>query len=171
MVRQTLAIALGAALTLGTAFARAQTPTAAPAAQEKPAPRPPQPEGLPNNIRIELSITDQSGPGAPLKRTISMLVADRHTGSVRNQAPQLQARTATLNVDATPNIVKDGIMRLQLGLEYAPPAGESSAGEPRSLNQRLTLLVESGKPLVISQASDPTSDRRISVELTATILK
>jgi hypothetical protein len=31
--------------------------------------------------------------------------------------------------------------------------------------------VESGKAMVISQASDPTSDRKVNVELTATILK
>ena len=71
-------------------------------------------------------------------------------------------------------IVKDGQMRLDLGLEYVPKPGSENAtsGEGRgSLNQRLSLLVESGRPIVISQASDPTSDRKISVELTATILK
>jgi hypothetical protein len=35
----------------------------------------------------------------------------------------------------------------------------------------MTVLVESGKPMVVSQASDPTSDRKMTVELTATILK
>jgi hypothetical protein len=65
-------------------------------------------------------------------------------------------------------------MRLELALEYAPRPGSdnASSGEGRArLNERLTLMVESGKPLAISQASDPTSDRKISVELTATLLK
>jgi hypothetical protein len=169
MVRLTLAIALSTALASGTAYA--QNPTATPTAQEKPAPKPVPPEGQPNNIRVELAITDQAGPGAPTKRTLSVIVADRHTGNVRNQgAPMQPARVATLNVDVTPTIIKDGTMRVQLGLEYYPASGEG-ANDARSLNQRLTLLMESGKPLVVSQASDPASDRKLAVELTATILK
>jgi hypothetical protein len=175
MVRRTIAAALAAALTVGTGYAQ-QAP-ATPAKQEKPAPRPPAPEGLPSNIRIELTITDQAGPGEAGKRTVSMIVADRKAGSIRSQG-QISTSTGrynvTLNVDATPIILKDGLMRLDIGLEYVPKPGSENAasGEGRAqLNERLGLLVESGKPLIISQASDPTSDRRISVELTATILK
>ena len=176
MVRRTFATVLAAALMTGTAYA--QQPPAAPAKQEKPALKPPVPEGLPTNIRIELTITDQAVHGEPAaKRTVSMIVADRKLGSVRSQGPVLTAgrsAIATLNIDATPTIVKDGQLRLDIGLEYVPkPVTENAAsGEGRgSLNERLSLLVESGKPLVISQASDPTSDRKITVELTATILK
>ena len=175
MVRRMFAIALAAALMASSASAQ-QAP-ATPAKEEKPAPRPPAPEGLPNNIRIDLTITDQAGPGTAEKRTVSMLVADKKVGSIRSQGRVVtagQATAVTLNIDATPAILKDGQMRLDLGLEYVPRPGSDNAtsGEGRgSLNQRLSLLVESGRPLVISQASDPTSDRKISVELTATILK
>jgi len=40
-----------------------------------------------------------------------------------------------------------------------------------SLHERLTVILESGKPTVISQEADPTSERKITVEVTATILK
>jgi hypothetical protein len=65
---------------------------------------------------------------------------------------------------------------VDLGLEYQPttPSGgnASQAVEGMSnLNERISVILESGKPLTISQAADPTSDRRISVELKATILK
>jgi hypothetical protein len=173
MVKRPLVIATLALVTA--ASVAAQQPAApAPAAQEKPAPRPAPPEGQPINIKVDLSITDQAGPGAPTKRTVSMIVADRHTGSVRSAgAPSAGARTATLNVDASPSIVKDGLMRIMLGLEYFPrPSDGPVPNEGQgSLNQRITLLVESGKTMVISQASDPTSDRKVNVELTATILK
>jgi hypothetical protein len=155
------AIALAAALMASSASAQ-QAP-ATPAKEEKPAPRPPAPEGLPNNIRIDLTITDQAGPGTAEKRTVSMLVADKKVGSIRSQGRVVtagQATAVTLNIDATPAILKDGQMRLDLGLEYVPRPGSDNAtsGEGRgSLNQRLSLLVESGRPLVISQASDPTS--------------
>lgn len=175
MVRRLFATALTTALMASAASAQ-QAP-AAPVKEEKPAPRPPAPEGLPNNIRIELTITDQAGSVPAEKRTVTMMVADRKVGSIRSQGRVVaagQATPVTLNVDATPAILKDGQMRLDLGLEYVPKPGSENAtsGEGRgSLNQRLSLLVESGRPMVISQASDPTSDRKISVELTATILK
>ena len=174
MVRHTLAIGLAAALTAGTAYAQQTTvvPTPPQVQQEKPAPRP-QPEGQPNNIKVELSISDQSGPGTAPKRIVSMIVADRHTGSVRSQGgPTQPSRTATVNVDAAPTVVKDSLMRVQLGLEYYPASGEgAAANELRVLNQRMTLWVESGKTVIVAQTSDPTSDRKMTVELTATILK
>ena len=64
-------------------------------------------------------------------------------------------------------------MRIMLGSSTSPSRARTpttSEGQG-SLNQRLTLLVESGKPTVVSQASDPTSERKMTVELTATILK
>jgi hypothetical protein len=180
MVRRPFAIALATALMIsvaGTAYAQqAPAVTTKPA---KPAAKPAVPEGLPNNIRIELTITDQAGPGEAGKRTVSMLVADRKNGSVRSSGQVMTPSgggrfNVALNVDAMPVILKDGLMRLDVTLEYVPKPGSdnASSGEGRgSLNERLSLLVESGKPLIVSQASDPTSDRKISIELTATILK
>jgi hypothetical protein len=40
-----------------------------------------------------------------------------------------------------------------------------------SLNERISVIVQDGKPMVISQAADPGSDRKITVELRATIAK
>ena len=60
------------------------------------------------------------------------------------------------------------------GLEYFPrPSGGAEEMEPgmASINERLGLIFESGKPVIVSQAADPTSDRKITVEVTATILK
>jgi len=39
------------------------------------------------------------------------------------------------------------------------------------INERLTVILQENKPLVISQAADPGSDRKITVELIATIGK
>ena len=106
-----------------------------------------------------------------------MMVADRKIGSIRSQGRVTaggRSTAVTFNVDATPTILQDGQMRLDLGLEYSPKPGSENAtsGEGRgSLNQRLSLLVESGRPLSSRRPSDPTSDRKISVELKATILK
>jgi hypothetical protein len=179
MLRRTLIAMLAAGFLMTTA--QAQQPPAAtqkpqkPAGQPPPA-QPPPPTGEPVNIKIDLTITDQAAPGEAVKRNVSMLVADGRNGSIRSGGRVVSksgAFTVNLNVDATPRILKGGVIRLDLGIEYVPKPGSENAetGEGRAqLNERLSLMVQSGKPTIISQASDPTSDRKIVVELTATIL-
>jgi len=166
---------------------RGQTPAPAekpPVAQVQKPLEPPPPLGRPVNVKLDLTITDQIGPGEPSKKTVSMIVADRAVGNIRSIA---NTERATLNVDATPQIQQNGSVRLQLGLEYNPRQG-SRGGEkqgpdgaiinpvPRdnngsSLNQRVTIVIEPNKPLILSQAADPLSDRKITVEVRVSILK
>ena len=99
----------------------------------------------------------------------------RSTGSQR--IPTEGNFPVSINVDAQPTIVTDGSIRLMLGLEYQPRPGTAQADPPLNsarlsqLNERLTIIVQDGKPLMISQAADPGSDRRITVELRVTVLK
>ncbi len=149
------------------------------------------------NVRLELTITDQTGPGEPTRKVITMIVADRQNGFIRSKATvrapvvstppgvvgmgMAQYRDLTINVDARPVLLKPaaegGNIRVDLGLEYQPTipsgSGAAPADEPgmSNLNERISVIIEPGKPLTISQAADPASDRRISVELKATILK
>lgn len=149
-----------------------------------PPPEAPAPVGQPVNVKLDLTITDQLASGAPAKKTVSMIVADRSSGSIRSIANTVRA---TLNVDATPQILQNGNIRLQLGLEYNPrqpttppekvkgPSGEMLE-LPRdeggsSLNQRVAIVLEPNKPLMLSQAADPLSDRKITVEVRVSILK
>jgi hypothetical protein len=77
-----------------------------------------------------------------------------------------------INVDARPQILQSGAIRLMLGLEYNPRTlGNDAPTEWSSLNEQLGVVLQPGKPLLVSQAADPASDRKITVELTATILK
>jgi hypothetical protein len=159
-----------------------QTP--APARAEAPKPEPP---GQPINVKLELTISDQAGPGEPIKKVVSMIVSDRQSGFLRSRgAVRVGGRfePVTINVDARPVLLRDNLVRVELGLEYQPRAagdpatpGPGTSGVPplepasSNLNQRIGVIVESGKPLVISQAADPASDRRITVELRATVIK
>jgi hypothetical protein len=138
----------------------------------------------PLNVKLDVTITDQMGPGEPARKTISMLVADGSVGSIRSSGNSVRA---ALNVDANPQILPNGNIRLQLGLEYNPkqtggPAQtvKTSGGETvqlpaepggSSLNQRVSIVLHPGRPLVLSQAADPVSDRKITVEVRAEILK
>jgi glucose/arabinose dehydrogenase len=179
------AVAMSAA-TLGAQARSAQTATAAkPAAdatksEPAAAKAPPEPAPLPYNIRIEVVITDQAGPGDSAKKTVSMIVGDRQSNSIRTSAQVRQQegsyRNVNINVDARPTInpKEPNKLLLSFGLEYQPKAaGASTTADPNysNLSQRLSLNLESGKPLLVSQAADPTSDRKITVEVTATILK
>jgi len=191
MLRKLVWVFVAIAVSTGSASAAQGT---VPAAAEKPAPaavkteqpKPPavaEPAPQPVNIRIEVTITDQVGPGDPAKKVVSMIVSDRQrnsirsSGSIRPNPNSNNTRTVTLNVDARPVImVRDNRISLEFGLEYLPRsanAAGSEAVEPgtSSLNERLVVLLESGKPVMVSQAADPVSDRKITVEVTATILK
>ena len=192
MLKQTVTNVAAATL-LTVALVAQQKPAPSPArpatAPQQPtaAERPPQPaparapEGQPVNIRLEITITDQAGPGEPAKKTITMVVADRSNGGIRSSGTQAVTSSGlapvSINVDAYPTILKEGSIRLQLGLEYQPRPTQDPAqsavppSRMSTLNERISVIVQDGKPMVISQAADPGSDRKITVELRATIAK
>jgi hypothetical protein len=121
------------------------------------------------NVQIELTLTDQIGPAAPQKKTVSMIVSSGNWGKIRNTAVPTRIG---LNVDARPFVSVEGPVQLELTIYYYPPQGDQKdPGTPTELNQSLTVILQSGKPLVISQAADPVSDRKVVVEVTATVLK
>ena len=149
-----------------------------------PAKAPPAEVALPVNIKIEVSITDQVGTGPAAKKVVSMIAGDRQNTSIRSSASvpvkvvtgSFTYRNVTINVDARAAVVykEPNKSLVTFGLEYFPrPAGGQEEMEPgmASINERLGLIFESGKPVVVSQAADPASDRKITVEVTATILK
>lgn len=186
-VLTTLIFAAAVTIQAGAQERGEQQPTPKPAETAPPAraAEPREPSGQPVNVKLELTITDQAGPGEPSKKVITMIVADRQSGFIRSKATVLGAagrwRDVTINVDARPTILREGSIRVELGLEYQPtlpvdkPAGpaaiESRDPGGSNLNQRIGVIVDAGKPLLVSQAADPASDRRIAVELRATILK
>ena len=62
-------------------------------------------------------------------------------------------------------------MRVRLNLEYRPAPSEIGQTEPIHINEVVSAILEDGKPLVVSQTTDPASDRVVKVELKATIVK
>jgi hypothetical protein len=150
-------------------------------AEPKPVKEPTkEPVGQPVNVRLEITITDQASP-EPAKKVVTMLLADRAVGSIRSNGtqriPSEGNYPVSINVDATPTILTDGNIRLNLGLEYQPRPSASQSDQMltsarmSTLNERLSIIVQDGKSILISQAADPGSDRRITVELKATVVK
>ena len=126
------------------------------------------------NVHIEVTITDQSGTAAPDKKVVSLLAADRTMGRIRANAtrekPTLGRMGSNLNVDARPTILEGNRIMLELTLEYTP-LRENDVLPPTNLNESLNVLLINGKPQAISQAADPVSDRRMTVEVKATVVK
>jgi hypothetical protein len=156
-------------------------PPAAPAPPVAPAP-PPPPErvvGKHVNIRVDVTITDQRGGAAPLKKTVSVVTADGLNGRIRSQANYTEIGNVPLNVDAEPFILSDEKIRVRVNLEYNLPGNPTqqpsvpNAGVQRvsMVQENLALILENGKPLVAAQSADPVSDRTVTIELKATVLK
>lgn len=165
-----IAILFVACACAGNALAQTGLPPKKPV-PEQPAPVPrAEPRGQAINVRVEVALTAQTGSGEPLKKIVTMLAADGVRSSVRNEVPG----RGFLHVDAVPQVLPSGVIRISVGLEYMPGiASEGTEGNRTQsrLNEQVTVFLESGKPVVISQAADPTSDRTVTAQVTATVMK
>jgi hypothetical protein len=125
------------------------------------------------NVQVEITIGDQTGSAAPEKRVVSMIVADFKFGRIRSSAPPSPPMNpATLNIDAAPEVLDNDRIQLSLTIEYLPVLPEAaSQRRPALLNETLTVILQSGKPMLVSQAADPVTDRKMTVEVKATVLK
>jgi len=151
-----------------------QTPPAPPrgAAPATPAPAPPRPvvavDATPGqllNIQVDVTIVAEATGEAPVRKTVSLTVADRQSGSVRSTDSRNAGIGDLLNVDVLPMVQKNGRILTRVGLEYA------SAKQPPVVQLRAQPLLESGKGLLVSRAVSPNADRTVTVEITATVLK
>lgn len=128
------------------------------------------------NIRLDLTITDQRTNSAPASKTVSMLLSDRNPGRIRTAGDVkvgTNFRRITLNVDATPELLPDGRIRVACNLEYVAQLGQGTQEEnqPTNVSESFNVIVADTKQTVVSQSADPASDRKVLVELKATLVK
>lgn len=152
------------------------TPSRPPTPPAAPAPPPPPRKGQPINIKVEVMITDQRASAAPVKKTVSVIVGDQQSGMIRSESLIPNIGSVPLHIDAEPEILADGKIRLRLGLNYDLPIESNPGAAPEriaktSIRETLALILESGKPLLATQSADPVGDRQVMVEVKATVLK
>lgn len=130
------------------------------------------------NVRLDLTITDQTTANAtPIKKVISMLLAERGSGRVRSnsvvEVPGGPAYQVVLNADANVSRIEGERIRIGVTVEYAPAAPDAAKAGSRGspLNQTVEVVLANGKPTVIVQSSDPLTDRKVTLEATATIVR
>jgi len=171
-------------------------PAAAAAPQAPPAPRSPQAPRVPRattgeapspderprmrgqliNLRLEFIVSDQIGTAAPVRKTVMMNVADGESGRIRTNAEVARNKawtTVPLSVDAYPTI-EGAKIRLRASLEYQllseAPGPDLPAGRT-SMTQSVTALLNDGVSTVLCQSADPLTDRKVTLEVKATIIR
>jgi hypothetical protein len=152
---------------------------------------PPLPDGaVPQDVKLEITITDQSGAAKPVAKTVSLVVADREGGSVQSETrlafPQRPVKPAPavtgwdwqdlpLNVNVWPTIMADGHVRVKLMLNYRTagiaPTSPDGPMATAMVKKDVTAVLSDGKPMVISTSADAATDRKVTVELKASIQK
>ena len=127
------------------------------------------------NVRVEFTLTDQQTGVPTTNKTVMLTTSNRQWGRIRSQITSRIYGGAPLNVDARPTVTQDGRISLELTIEYA--LGRNSEVEANSdkivqvsINESLTALLDNGKPLLVTQSADPISDRKVTVEVKATIV-
>jgi len=119
------------------------------------------------NVRLDIKISDSVNPDGG--KTVTIVCMDGQNGQVRSQADD-----GLINIDAKPTVRGDGRIWVQLTIEYRPeltPQQTQQSGSSRvaGFGESLSLVVLDGKPMVASQSADPKSDRKVVVEVTATV--
>ena len=147
---------------------------------------PMMPKGQLVNVKVEFTIADQIGVKPPTKKTMTLIVADRESGRIRTTTQYAQPRgnsftmgRAPLSVDVMPTI-DGGKIRLEFTLEYDLNSEKSekdsglpadAPGPSTNVSERLSAILDSGVPLIIAQSSDALTDRKLTIEVKATIVK
>jgi hypothetical protein len=122
------------------------------------------------NIKLNITFADTVGPDGPAKKTLTLLVMNNKSGQIRSTGRE----GGIINIDALPGDLNDGRVSVFLTIEYLP---ELSAQQVQSgvrlgmLSQSLSVVLDSGKPTIVTESADPRSDRKVTVEVTATVVK
>jgi hypothetical protein len=153
-----------------TAPSQGRTPT--PAAAPTPVPQPSY-LGAHSNVRVELTIAETL-QGATTNKNVVLITSDNHKGSIRSNMQSAVEGPVILNVDAYPVVQPDGRVSLDLVFVYTPQRSQdanTAGAHSTDIQEQMNVVLNDGKPLVVSQSADPRGDRKVTVEVTATILK
>lgn len=164
----------------------AQKPAEEPVTRVTMAAPPMMPIPALKNIQVDITIIDQVGSEPPLKKTLSVIAADAGSGSVRSKGfiavPKQEPASRPgdyyyeelpLNVDIRPQVTENkNRIRMRLILNYETFRPKTTGLPPvRSVvTVDQNVMLDNGKPMIVSQSADATTDRKVSVELKATIL-
>lgn len=118
------------------------------------------------NLRLDVTVTDDRKGVTTAPQAVSLVTADRQRGRVLASAAH-----AVLQVDAQPEILPDGRIRVHMTVSYQAVQQPGERSKPASLEKSITAIVDEGKTQNVSQSADAASQRTVTVEIKATRLK
>jgi hypothetical protein len=146
---------------------------------------------------VDVTIKDQRPKEPLVTKNVSIVVASGEQGRVRTFVTS-RGSAASLNVDAYPAVQDDDSrIALRIGLEYRHPkpssertteADKPAFTEPSNqpvvpmpvvldreaetrVDESIWVVLDDGKPMLVTQSADPLTDRKVTVEVKATILR
>ena len=135
----------------------------------------------PVNVQVEVTVSEQAGGaapaiagGAPGARSISASAADGFRSSVRSGSKLKIGDAFTdigLSLDIRPVVVSPTKARVEIGFESTSTGDGDDRTRLPGTRITQTVVLESGKPVVLSQTTDPLTGRKTTVTATATIVK
>lgn len=142
-------------------------------------PRPPQPAIPPTNVQLDIVITDTIS-GKPEAKRVTMMLRHRSSGQIRTQGQVMSSRnmpsSVELALDGNVQVLSSELVDVNVTFEYMPPppnvtgsADSSTQSMAPRVSESLSVVLRSGRPLLVSRSADPATDRTVTVELTATI--
>ncbi len=130
--------------------------------------------GEPLNVRVDVTITDQSGAEKPVVKTMSLIAIHGGTGQIRTEvtmrSPGSQIELP-LSIDVSPQLIGRDRIRVKLTLEYQTHAKLDQGMQTSNVKESFSFALDNGKSLRLSESADPASDRKVSVDVKATILR
>ena len=163
-------------------MARAQAPGSAGPAQSQS-----------RNVRFDIAINEAAGPRATVKTVVLMLTEPNTVGSIRNSTrlpvePGARGTTVTdkdgritsnppigvalyLNVDVrNVTFLPGDQIRASISVEYTPYLPNERV-QPAAISGSAAMTFDTGKKATLLQTVDPVTDRKTTIDVTATIVK
>ena len=122
------------------------------------------------NIQLAIVLTDQIDGKTVTEEPVHILLADRQLGRLRRRLPANMDKN--LEVDVTPEIVGSRV-RIAMTVSYNG-ASATETHDPNRTTQfveTLTAFLDSGKPVTIVDIRGDSANRRVTLQVTATINK
>jgi hypothetical protein len=134
------------------------------------------------NLKFEIAIVDEGGGGPVTRKDVVVIARANNTvalvrshgmlppGHPLSTAMRNQGISIGLSVDAKGNVHQDGRIQASVAVEYQPFWPEAKS-LPSSVTAQLEAMFDAGRKTLVSQAADPLSDRKTTIEVTVTIVK
>ncbi len=125
------------------------------------------------NIQLAIVLSDKVDGKTVAEEPIRILLADRQLGRLRRHLPA-NASFANKNfeLDVTPEILGSRV-RVSMTVNYSAGSVDEPHDQIHTTQfvETVTAFLDPGKPTTIVEIAGDTANRRVSLQVTATILK